>query len=1258
MPVSVRGANGMSTKDNYKNEAANTDTAVAPVYEDEDRLVVVGIGSSAGGLEALTEFVSHLKPTGRMTFIIAQHLSPTHRSMLEELLSRDTALPIKQLKRTTRPQPDTIYLTPPNRHVIMEGGAIKIRPPKIKRGPVPSADALFSSLAREFGEYSGAIVLSGTGSDGAAGIEDIKKAGGITGAQDDTAAYDGMPVAARSTQAVDLIARPSDLAEKFTGLAAGAYTPVGLMDDDDDADVYDSIIAILRTETHNDYSDYRVPTILRRMARRMALLNIGEETGAHERYLEYLQSHPEEVEALSNELLIGVTSFFRDSEQFKAAQAIIEDLVNEVADNREIRAWVPGCSTGEEAYSIALLFSEALRRAGKTNTLRVFATDIDVRALAAGRRGRYASTLDERLPDTLVSRYFAHVDHGYQVSQQLRDTVVFSKHNVIQDPPFSKIDFLSCRNLFIYFNTKLQHRTLERFHYSLRKGGVLFLGRSENLGDGIKLFSEIDKKSRLFRANAAAVPRYRPVSAAEHVRLEDPARPLRPPPLNREEFKAYRAIAKTMAPPTIMLDEQDEPVHLHGDLTPYIKLPSGQAEFHINNIVKPEFRSEFMALLLRARRDKIMVSSQVLRADHQGDAWRFRILVQPYTDTRPDQDSLLVSFPVVTVGGAVSDAELEETTLNTSQREEELEHELATMREHLRTLVEELETSNEELQSLNEELQSSNEELQSTNEELETSNEELQATNEELTTVNEELNVKTDEIRQSNAFLVSILETIDHPVLVTDRNLEILNYNKSAARLVGLESDVRKLNSETLYGEVQLSKTLSNMAARAIQRGKRATRQIESGGKWYKIAAQPYYGTGKDIVGSVLILDDITAPKAANLKLKEHQKRLEEITGQQAATLDSLPANVALLDSQGRIVAVNKAWAQFGSANGLSNGETFIGVDYIALCENADGPCSEEAPVVAAKLRDVLTGRLQRFDLRYPCHAPEQERWFRCSGTVVNAGNEIGGVVVMHVDETPNVELEQSLMRARKNAEDASNAKSLFLTTMSHELRTPLNAVLGFSELQKMEAYGPLGHDKYREYSNDIHSEARRLLEQIDSILDLSKVESGKIEISETDFAISDCQRSVFKLFEHRALDSELTLKSVLPENLPMLRADEGMTRQMLVNLVGNATKFTGPGGSIEFEAEEFEHGWYALRVRDTGVGIPKNKLDMITRPFEQVRSTFTTDNSGIGLGLAVVNSMINLHGGKMDIESEENVGTCVSLLFPPGRVIRSASHN
>ena len=1157
-------------------------------------LIVVGVGSSAGGLEALTEFVSHLVPTGRMSFVIAQHLAPDHRSLMHELLSRDTGLPIKQLKRSVKPAPDTIYLTPPNRHVVMNDGMIRLVTPKIKQGPVPSANSLFSSLARELGESSGAVVLSGTGSDGASGVEDVKKAGGITCAQDHTAKYDGMPMSARNTECVDLIASPADLGERLCGFAMASGESDFALEAGENSSTYESILSIVRSSTKMDFIDYRPAPLLRRMQRRMTLLGLSSQ----ETYRDFIDNEREESELLANEFMIGVTKFFRDRECFEALEPIVSDLVASKPMDEEIRIWVPACSSGEEAYTLAIMFVEAVRQQGRDNRVRVFATDLDTRGLAVGRRGLYTEILDARIPDDLLLRYFTHTEARYTVAPELRDTVVFSKHDVTSDPPFSNMDLVSCRNLFIYFNLGLQQRTLDRFHYSLRRGGVLFLGRSENIGDATSLFTTIDKKSRIFRARAGTTPKYRPVSSVETIRIEEVQRPLRTPPINAEEFKAYRAIANSLSPPTIVIDPSDRPLHMHGKLDTYTNLPSGAAEFHIGNIIRPEFRADVRALITRARRDEVRVSSQVFNIEHDGDAWRFRIIVQPYEDSRPEQDCLLVSFAVVSAT-APELVDGEETEfLTSSQNVVELEHELTSLREHMRTLVEELETSNEELQSLNEELQSSNEELQSTNEELETSNEELQATNEELTTVNEELNIRTDEARYSNSFVSNILETLNHPVIVTDKELTILRHNNATAALLGIDDETKILRSGADSGVIKLNRVISDLALQAISNNREYSRQIKSNGDWYKVMASPFLDPDDRLAGAIVILDEVTAMKIANLRLRDQQAELEQVSDQRSAILNSLPAHIALVDRDGVIVDVNHAWQDFAFANKLGDAEDSIGANYVEICESATGNCSEEAAYTAMKLREVLSGAIRDFEIRYPCHSPTEERWFRCVTNAVLRDGEPVGAVFMHMDETAQVELENSIKEAQGDAEKANDAKTAFLMNMSHELRTPLNAIIGFSDMQLQKSYGPMGHRKYEEYAGDINSEALRLLGQIEALLDVGKVESGTVELHETVIDVRQCQKSVFKLFEQSAGDKDLTLSASYNKNTPALYADEGMVRQMLSNLIGNSLKFTPSGGKIQFKTRYTNNGWFALTVQDTGIGIDDERIEQIRVPF------------------------------------------------------------
>ena len=1211
-------------------------------------LFVIGVGSSAGGLEALTDFVSHLKPTGQLTFVIAQHLAPDHRSLMHELLSRDTGLPIKQLKRSTKPKPDTIYLTPPNRHVVFSGDEINLVEPKVKQGPVPSANSLFSSLARELGENCGAVVLSGTGSDGAMGLEDIKKAGGITCAQDDSAKYDGMPVSARQTDCVDLVASPADLAKRLCNFAIVSKEMVEDRNDGNESTLYESILSIVRTNTKLDFSDYRPPPLLRRMQRRMTLLGVS----SHEAYCELLEKNVAESELLANEFMIGVTMFFRDKEAFSILESTIDRIVNGKALDDEIRVWVPACSSGEEAYSFAIMFLEAVRHQGRDNQVRIFATDLDTRGLAVGRRGYYTEILDARIPEEILNRYFTHTEDGYTVNQNLRDAVVFSKHDVIHDPPFSNMDLVSCRNLFIYFNVGLQQRSLERFHYSLKNGGCLFLGRSENIGDAQRLFSTIDKKSRIFSARTGTGTKYRPITGNERFQLAAVQKPLRDPPINPDEFKAYRALAKSLSPPTIVLDPTDRPVHMHGALDPYTQLPSGSAEFHVSNIVRSEFRADVRALITRARRDHVRVSSQLLDIEYNGDRWSFKITVQPYEDIKPEQDHLLVTFGVVSASVPEIPEGDEEEILSSTQNVVELEHELTSLREHMRTLVEELETSNEELQSLNEELQSSNEELQSTNEELETSNEELQATNEELTTVNEELGIRTEEARTSNSFILNILETMDHPVVVTNKKLEILRHNAAASDLLGLDADAQFLKNAVGKGRMRINRTLSDLAFQAVAKNKSYSRQLKSEGNWYRTTARPYCDPDGALAGAIIVIDDVTALKQANIRLKEQQQKLEQFANQQSATLNSLPAHIALVDGVGSIIAVNKAWEDFAAANGLSSEAMCIGENYLDTCDRAAGDMSEEATYMGVKLREVLNGETREFEFRYPCHSPDEKRWFRCVVRAVLHDKMPVGAAVMHIDETQQFILENSLKDAQFRSERANHAKTAFLTNMSHELRTPLNAIIGFSDMQIRKAYGPLGHEKYEEYASDINAEAVRLLDQIEAILDVGKVESGTLELKEANFHPRKYEQSIFKLFDMTLAEKNISATADIPESSPSLIADENMTRQMLVNLVGNATKFTPAGGAIELRASYTNDGWFALVVKDTGIGIAEDRIDEICEPFEQVRSTFTTDNSGVGLGLSVVKSMMNLHNGKLKIESTLGEGAEVSLLFPPSRVV------
>ncbi|MCG8356534.1 MAG: ATP-binding protein [Kiloniellales bacterium] len=1211
--------------------------------------IIVGIGASAGGLEALQAFVRSLVPDGRFAYVVAQHLSPTHRSMLMELLARETRLNVVELTRAQRPQADTIYTTPPNKHVEIVNGALVVRTPKLKTGPQPSVDVFFASMALDCEEQCIGIIFSGTGSDGARGIQAIKAAGGVTCVQDESAKYDGMPRAAKATGCVDFVLAPATIAERLPNLSEPAERDHLDTATEFPPDVFEEIISIIRTRTKIDFSDYRSSTIWRRVTRRIRALHLDSLEG----YYAYLTDRPEEADLLAAELLIRVTSFFRDAQAFDKLSKAIQDIVRSKRDGEDLRIWVPGCASGEEAFTIAILFLEAMRKADAVSRLQVFATDLDNEALAIGRRGLFPASIAEQIKPSLLRRYFSPLGPDYTVRNKVREHIVFSKHNLIEDPPFSRLDLISCRNLFIYLNTTLQRRMLERFHYALHPGGVLFLGKSESAGERAELFAVADQAARIYRAATGVVSPFRPISS--NLRIDTALRPQRPRELrlHKRRAQSYEAIATTMSPPAVVIDRNDSPVHIHGPVGAYLRMPSGEACFDIFSLIHGPLRPELRALLAQSRREKIMVRSRVHTAEHEGDRWQFRMEVYQFLDKATGEELDVVGF--VTLRALVDD-EPSDSGPDASPadlRVEELEHEIASMREHLQTLVEELETSNEELQSLNEELQSSNEELQSTNEELETSNEELQSTNEELTTVNEEMAVKTQELHETNAFLSNILESIGHPVIVTDSKMKMLRFNSAASKLFKI-SDADIGNAVTSLKPNFRMPNLRGIVDRALTTGRSKTQRIRAGKHWYQLSVHPCLQDDRSLMGAVIVFDNVTKLVETNTRLREGERELAHLSERQAATLNSLPAHIALLDQDGAIIAVNEQWRKFGVQNGYAGNSFGLGSNYLEVCDSAVGDCAEEASMVARKLRDVLAGRSKEVDVRYPCHSPNQKRWFKCICRAVDKDERRFGAVVMHINETDQVLIEESMTTAREMAEEANLAKSTFLANMSHELRTPLNAIIGFSEMQMNEVFGCHSHPKYLEYAKDVHGEAQQLLEMIDEILDLSKVEAGKQELQAAEIDVKELQRSLFKVFERSAARKHLLLSARFPGSIANLWADDQLLRRMLSNLLANAVKFTPDGGMIEFCAEMRGNGGMALTVQDNGIGIDSEQLSRVIEPFSQVRSTLTSNNSGVGLGLALVNSLVRLHGGRLDIESEPKVGTKVSLLFPPERVVYS----
>ncbi|MEM6634380.1 MAG: chemotaxis protein CheB [Pseudomonadota bacterium] len=847
------------------------DVATADGSDDEvrpgmgDAFFVVGIGSSAGGLEAVRELVRSLPPDTPAAFVVVQHMSPQHKSLMATLVGNETKHSVIDLEDGTTPEANVIYVTPPNHDVVMHRGALYLQRPSPEAGaPKPSIDRFFISLAEELGERAVAIVLSGTGSDGSYGVQAIRSAGGTTIAQDDvTAKYDGMPISAIETGCVDLIMSPREIGTHLTKILLSS----GNFEDLREAETIDhpmaDVLQILLARTRVDFREYKPTTVKRRIERRMNALGIRN----HIDYTNHCRSHPEEVDALFRDLLISVTRFFRDPDEFRSLEGILSTIVQS-DENSPIRIWVAGCATGEEVYTLAILLAEALGGAEQANQRRVqiFASDIDENALKIAREGRYAATALDDVPAAYAEKYFSFQGEGVRVNNALREMVLFAKHNICQDPPFLNVDLICCRNLLIYFGAALRRKVLSRLHYALRPKGYLFLGNAEAIGTNDEAFvsaaphASIYQKRLLFDgARARLRP---PVDAMPTNRLRDRntigGKNAQEAALAREAAM-FESLVRSISPQALLVSGDLRIHRVFGDLGGFVTLKESRRLTMSVNILRSPLDQEARTLVTLAIKHGELRRGIVHRLDPES-ARVVRLVAYPLSATPTDEKMAILAmleWVEETTKTVTETIPIEETPAEVAKYIEKLETEIDNTREALQQTVEELETSNEELQSLNEELQSTNEELQATNEELETSNEELQSTNEELVTVNEELQVNTGDLTSLTEELAAILDNIGTAVVIVDTALQITRASKEAMDLLSLGMPVEGIH----LSQVNLPEgfpPLAEISNQAMQLGKTLVHAIEAGDRHYVLRLAPYYGRNGRFRGASIVIVDAT----------------------------------------------------------------------------------------------------------------------------------------------------------------------------------------------------------------------------------------------------------------------------------------------------------------------------------------------------------------------------------------------------------------
>ncbi|MGP0593659.1 chemotaxis protein CheB [Nitrospira sp. T9] len=822
---------------------------------------IVGIGASAGGLEALGGFFSTLPDDSGMGFVVIQHLAPDRESLMPELLTRKTSLPIHVAVDETLVEPNHIYIIPPNTQLSIDGGFLRVDRPSQLHGLRTPIDKFFQSLAEDQGPFAIGVILSGAGSDGAVGLRSVKEHGGVTIAQTaETAQFSGMPTSAILTGLIDHILPVEAIAEVLILYAKYLYElrdGKGLETLRTEAlNHLDVICSHLHRRTGHDFSGYKRNTMGRRVQRRMQILHIASPA----KYVKRLREDPEEVDGLFKELLIGVTQFFRDSDAFTFfSGTIVPKIVKSKQNDEAIRVWVPGCSTGEEAYSLAMLFYEYLHREDLSIPIQIFGTDIDERALDFARRGRYPESIREDVPPDRLFQFFEQEGSGYQVAKEIRELCIFSFHNLVGNPPFSRMDVISCRNLLIYMEPDLQNQMFAVFHYSLNPEGYLFLGASEQAEDQSRFFHPLNKRFRVFQPKELmyrTFPNF-PIRGPRG-RLPTPKPALFPQIQDPFTQTFDQLVREEYGPPAVLIDKECHVQYVSGRTGTYLQLPSGSVDVNLINMVTPDLRMPLRTGIFKAVKTGKEVVIPNIQLALNDDRQIVDIIVRPLFHAKQSSDLLMVVFREKGLIWKSSQAP-KKYSKNEHRTIKELEQEIHTTKEHLQTALEELETSNQDLKSSNQELMSVNEELQSANEELQTSTEELQSINEELETVNAQLSGKVEELDHANSDMENLFRTTDIATLFLNADLGIQKYTPAAQKMFQfLDADLgRPITQLSSFSE---DKTLMGDVREVLRSSqpKERTRRFSHDTRTFFSRMTPYQSNNNEVEGIVLTFVDIT----------------------------------------------------------------------------------------------------------------------------------------------------------------------------------------------------------------------------------------------------------------------------------------------------------------------------------------------------------------------------------------------------------------
>jgi two-component system CheB/CheR fusion protein len=884
---------------------------------------VVGLGASAGGLEAFQNFLIAAPPDAGLAYVLVQHLDPNHESMLAELLSRRTTMPVRQITDGMPIEPNNLYLIPPNASLVLDKGRLKLSEFSEPRGFRRPIDVFFRSLAQDQGANAACVVLSGTGADGSEGLRAVKEAGGLTIVQDpDSAKYDGMPKSAVATGLVDKVLRVGDMPGAIRDYFERGHASVFSL-----PDVTDFLLAVceeLRHRLGHDFSQYKRSTMLRRIQRRMQVVGAAKPT----EYLQRMRENADEARLLFRDLLINVTCFFRDAEAFDfLRREVIPQLLRDKGASDTIRIWTPGCSSGEEAYSIAILIAEALSHSRARPTVQIFATDIDDAMLQKARAASYPQSAVKDVPIELLDRYFFAQEDDYVINQAVRDMVRVSNHNIIKDPPFSRVDMIACRNLLIYLNSALQQRLIPVFHYALKPHGWLFLGSAENIAARTDLFDTAEQSHRIYRRRGAyrqsvAMPLFvQPLALA----AESTGAPVGQRPAVDRADAVARRIMERYAPAHVVVNADNDVIRSSARTGRYLELAEGAPSNKITDLCRRGLRSAVRGVLDGARTERKRTIKRDVHVEGDGDAlFTVDLVAEPLNE----EETLLVFQDASASADADNEAELHLSSYSQDERISQLEDELDETRSRLRTTVEELETSNEELKSSNEEMMSMNEELQSANE--------------ELATVNEELKNKVDQLARANSDLQNFIESTQVPTIFLDRRMRIRSFTPATKTLFRFQDQDRGRPFSDVVSRADQAH-LEELGRRVLETGEPIEHElaIEDGRESYVLRVLPYRDLNDASDGVILVFSDVTKIRQTQADLA----RNEDLARQRSHEIETLyrtaPVGMAMIDRNRRFLKINQHFAELtGHSVDSLAGRTLSDMSP-ALGERMEGPVSE-----------------------------------------------------------------------------------------------------------------------------------------------------------------------------------------------------------------------------------------------------------------------------------------------------------------------------